>query len=109
MTSKTIGCMRSRLSLEAPVDMTDDTGGVARSYIAQAVVWGAIMPAAASDRFVAERMEQTITHAIRLRFRAGLTGAMRLRLGTRIFLIHGVEDVDESRRFVLCHCEEIRP
>lgn len=109
MTSKTIGCMRSRLTLEAPVDFTDDTGGVARSYIVQAVVWGAIMPAAAGDRFVAERMEQTITHSVRLRFRAGLTGAMRLRLGARMFLIHGIENVDERRRFVLCHCEEVRP
>lgn len=109
MTRPKVSQMRARLTLEAPVDFTDDTGGVARSFATQAVLWGAIMPAAASDRFVAERMEQTITHSVRLRFRAGLTGAMRLRTGTRVFLIHGIENVGERSRFALCHCEEIRP
>ena len=109
MNRNPIGTMRTRLTLEAPVDTTDDTGGVARSYASLAVLWGAVLPASASDRFVAERMEQTITHSVRLRFQAGLTAAMRLRSGARIFFIHGVENIGERSRFLLCHCEEIRP
>ena len=104
-----ISAMRSRLTLEAPVDVADDTGGVSRTYIAQASLWGEIMPASGTDRFVGERMEESITHAIRLRFQPGMTAAMRLRLGARVFFIHGVEDVGERHRFVLCQCEEIKP
>lgn len=104
-----IAPMRSRLTLETPVDVTDDNGGVTRSYAAYATLWGTITPARANDRFVAERMEQSITHMIRLRFRPDITGAMRLRLGVRVFIIHGVEDVAERHRFTLCSCEEIRP
>ena len=104
-----ISGLRSRLTLEAPVDVPDDTGGVSRSYAAAGNVWGQILPAKGIDRFVGERMEESITHAIRLRFQPGLTAAMRLRLGARVFLIHGVEDIDEHRRFVMCQCEEIKP
>ena len=104
-----IGGFRSRLILEAPVDTTDDNGGVTRSYAVLAIVWGMIVPARATDRFAGERMEQSITHSVRLRFRADLTGAMRLRLGTRVFVIHGIEDAGERHRFSLCQCEEVRP
>ena len=109
MSTIAIGGLRSRLTLETPVDITDDNGGVTRSYAALAVLWGKILPAKSSDRFAAERMEQSISHAVRLRWRADITGAMRLRLGARIFLIHGVEDVNERHRYSLCQCEEIRP
>ncbi len=104
-----ISGMRSRLVLEVPVDVTDDTGGVSRSYAALETLWGMIVPARATDRFVGERMELAITHSIRLRYRPGLTGAMRLRLGARVFVIHGIEDVDERHRYSLCQCEEVRP
>ena len=104
-----ISVLRSRLTLEAPVDVPDDTGGTSRSYLATGSFWGQISPAQGTDRFIGERMEESITHAIRLRFQPGLTAAMRLRLGARVFLIHGVEDIDEHHRFVLCQCEEIKP
>ena len=109
MSNHAIADLRSHLTLETPVDGTDDNGGVTRTYVASAVLWGDITPARASDRFLAGRMEQAITHSIRLRFRPDITGAMRLRLGVRLFFIHGIEDIDERHRFTLCHCEEIRP
>ena len=106
--------LRSRLTLEAPVDVADDNGGVSRSYVALDTLWAEISPAPidgrlVDDRFVAERMEQYVTHHIRLRFRAGMTAAMRFRLGARVFVIHAIEDPDEHRRFLLCRCEEIKP
>ena len=109
MSNPEIAGLRSRLTLETPVDTTDDNGGVTRTYAASGMLWGDITPAGASDRFLAERMEQAITHTIRLRFRPDITGAMRLRLGARVFFIHGVEDIDERHRFTVCRCEEIKP
>ena len=106
--------LRSRLTLEAPVDVPDDNGGATRTFAAIDTFWAEISPAAVTsrwvdDRFAAGRMEQSITHHIRLRFRAGMTAAMRFRLGARVFFIHAIEDPDERRRFLLCRCEEIKP
>ena len=109
-----ISGLRRRLALEMPVDVPDDTGGVSRTYALLDTLWAQVSPAPATsrlvdDRFVAGRMEQTVTHHITLRFRAGMTAAMRLRDGARVFVIHAVEDPDEHRRFLVCRCEEIRP
>ena len=106
--------LRSRLTLEAPVDAFDDNGGVSRSYAALDTLWAEISPAPVEgrlvdDRFIAGRMEQYVTHRIRLRFRAGMTAAMRFRLAARVFVIHAIEDPDEHRRFLVCRCEEIKP
>ena len=109
MTARAIAARRSRLTLQVPVDVTDDNGGVSRSFVALADLWGEIVPAGANDRFLAQRMEETISHRIRIRFRPDLTAAMRLVVGSRVFLIHGIEDEDERHRFSRCHCEEVRP
>lgn len=106
--------LRSRLTLEAPVDAADDIGGAARAYVTLDTLWAEVAPAGVAgrfidDRFVAERMEVTVTHHIRLRWRAGMSGAMRFRLGERIFIIHAIVDPDERRRFLVCRCEEIKP
>jgi head-tail adaptor len=34
---------------------------------------------------------------------------MRLRKGARIFWIGATEDPDETRRYLICHCEEKLP
>ncbi|MBV1705858.1 MAG: phage head closure protein [Hyphomicrobiales bacterium] len=103
------GALRTRLTLLQPLDGLDDNGGFTQSYVPLASLWGEIVPTHARDRFRAGRMEVSITHHITLRAFAGLTGEMRLATATRSFLIHGLEDVDALARFVLCHCEEIRP
>lgn len=109
-----IAGLRRRLALEMPVDAPDDTGGVSRTYALLDTLWAKIAPAPATsrlvdERYIADRMEQTVTHHITLRFRAGMTAAMRFRDGVRVFFIHAVEDPDEHRRFLVCRCEEIRP
>ncbi len=103
------GALRTRLTLLQPVDSSDDNGGFTQSFVPLATLWGEIVPTHARDRFRAGRMEVSITHHITLRAFANFTGEMRLATATRSFVIHGYEDVDTPARFVLCHCEEIRP
>ena len=109
MSARPIGGLRRRLTLEAPVDVADDIGGVTRGFAAVATLWGDIHAVTGARLFVAERPEENITHLVRIRYREGLTGAMRLRLGARILNIRAVHDVDERRRYLQCHCREVKP
>lgn len=109
MKAPIIAGMRTRLTLQVPVDTPDDNGGVSRSYANQASLWAQIVPAAASDRFYAQQMQTTITHQVTLRYLASVTGQMRFAKGSRIFIIHAIEVLDERGRFMRCHCEEVRP
>ena len=102
-----IGDLDQRLSLEQPLDTPDDIGGVTRAWTRVDDIWAQVKPAAGAENFVGEREESAITHRVLIRWRPDVTGAMRLRLGARVFAIHAALDWDTRRRFLLLQCEEI--
>ena len=101
------GRMRHRLTLEAPVDTGDDTGGVNRTYVWAGALWASITPVTMAHRFIASRDEQVVTHQIAFRHRTGLNAAMRFRAGERVFHILAIEDADAARNYMRALCEEI--
>jgi SPP1 family predicted phage head-tail adaptor len=104
-----IGELRHRLTLEAPEETPDGTGGVARTWISQGQVWAAIEPAAAKDAVAADKRIGRITHRVVVRHRGGLTLNHRFRLGARVLAIRAVRDPDERGRLLECLVEEERP
>lgn len=104
----TIGALRRRATIEAPVDTPDGAGGLSRVYAPLANVWMELTPRNGEDAFVAQRQEQSITHTARIRWRADVTSQMRFVFGARRLLIRAVHDADERRRFLMCSCEEIK-
>ncbi|MBY6239749.1 phage head closure protein [Methylosinus sp. Sm6] len=107
MSAASIGAMRLRVTLEAPIDTPDDSGSMTRSYAPIADVWAKVTPLAGEARFVAEREEQAIASLALIRWRDDVTSRMRLVLGARKLLIHSVYDPDGRRRWLLCRCEDI--
>lgn len=110
MTAKSlsIGARSRRFVLELPLERPDGFGGVIRSYAQGPQVWGAIEMISGAERVRADRPEQSLTHRITLRYREGVTGAMRLASGRRRFAIRAASDPDGSRRNLVCLVEEIR-
>src|SRR5947209_10555841 len=104
-----VGVMRQRLSLDAAVEATDESGALQTTWSPLGDLWGQIAPASSGDRFLAERQEETITHRILIRWRADVQSGMRFRLRDRSFLIRGAFDPDERQRVLICRCEEIKP
>ena len=102
-----IGDLDRRLVLEAPRDVPDDIGGVVRAWEFVDVVWARVYLLSGARRFEGEREESTTTHAITIRWRQDVTGAMRLRDGTRIYAILAAADGDDRRRTLNCRCIEI--
>ena len=103
------GALTARLVLERPVETPDGQGGVARSFTALATLWARIEPVQARADEAAGAAPVTVTHRIWLRARGDLAGGMRLRKGTRLFVLRAFRDPDETARYTLCDCEEIRP
>jgi SPP1 family predicted phage head-tail adaptor len=110
MKSRTlpIGARARRFVLELPLERPDGFGGVIRSYAPGPQVWGAMEMLSGAERVQADRPEQSLTHKITLRYREGVTGAMRLTAGLRRFTIKAASDPDGSRRNLVCLVEEIR-
>ena len=103
-----IGARGRRFVLEVPLESPDGFGGVIRTYAAGPQVWGAIEHLKGDERVRAGRPEQAVTHRVTLRYRDGVTAAMRLVRGLRRFAIRSAADPDGTRRDLVCLVEEIR-
>ncbi|HEY8382745.1 MAG TPA: phage head closure protein [Microvirga sp.] len=104
-----IGALSRRFVLEVPLESPDGFGGVMRSFAPGPALWGAIRLVAGEERLRADRPEQAVTHRVTLRYREGVTAAMRLALGPRRFAIRTASDPDGSRREIVCLVEELSP
>jgi len=106
--SLSIGARARRFVLELPLEQPDGFGGVIRTYAPGPQLWGAIEMLSGTERVRADRPEQSLTHRITLRYREGVTGAMRLTSGLRRFAIRAASDPDGSKRDLVCLVEEMR-
>jgi len=101
-----IGRLRHRARLQAPTGNADGGGGTAAGWADVATVWAALAPLAARERLQAEQVAARATHRATIRWRAGVTAAMRLVVQGRVFAVRGVADPDGRRRRLEILCEE---
>jgi SPP1 family predicted phage head-tail adaptor len=94
------GRLRRRLVLEAPMETADGAGGGSSAYTAVATLWGAVASRTARDDVEADAAGAAVTHRIVVRAGPEITTRHRLRLGTRLFRIAGVRDLDPAARLV---------
>ena len=104
-----IGARARRFVLELPLDSPDGFGGAVCRCAAGPQLWGAIAMLKGEERRRADRPEQAVTHRVRLRWRDGVTGAMRLSCGPRRFRIKAATDPDGAKRDLVCLVEEVSP
>ena len=102
------GSLRRRLTIEAPMETADESGGYARSWTSLAQVWASVEAISMRREFVALREANYATHKIQTRWRPDINGAMRFRDGARIFMIITAQDADTRRKYLVCHCRETK-
>jgi len=107
--SVSIGELRHRLGLQAPLAEDDGGGGVTRTWALVAEVWGAVRPLSGGESVAADGLHGSVSHEIWIRYRPGVVPEMRFALGARLFDIRSVIDSGERRRFLRCLAEERRP
>jgi SPP1 family predicted phage head-tail adaptor len=98
--------LNKRLTIEAPMRSAGDGGAAIISWQTVAVVWATLRPMAARETVTSDGQSLHTTHEIWLRYRSDLTGAMRFRLGARVFAIQSIRDPDERQRWLICQTNE---
>jgi SPP1 family predicted phage head-tail adaptor len=102
------GWIAHRVAIERPIRSTDGAGGAEIAFETLATVWAAIEPISAREDGGSGRLATAVSHRVTIRWRADVTGAMRLRHRGRTLRIASLRDPDESRRFLVIEAEEER-
>lgn len=103
------GRLKARLVLEAPAELPDGQGGIVEGWTAVASLWGRIEPLRTASIDLAGAEIAPVSHRVTIRYRDDVLHAMRFTHRGRNLVIRGVHDPDETRRYLICNCEETRP
>lgn len=100
------GDLRHRVTLQTLTRTDDEGGGYTEAWANAATVWAAVEPLEGYERLRAMQVSPTLSHRIRMRYRAGVTSAQRIRYAGRAFGISAVIDPGERHRELHLLCEE---
>ena len=104
------GLLRHVIDIQDATETNDGMGGVT-------VVWAAIdngtnlrasiWPLSASERISNDKIELSITHRIRVRYRSGIKADMKVVFGSREFNIKSIINSEMRNIMLEMLCEEI--
>lgn len=106
MSETSIGAMRHRITVEAPIRVPDGSGGVIESWTPVATLWARIVDRAGNEAFSADGITGRLTHDITLRPHPDLVPRNRIRLAARVFHILAISTSGEPVDRITCLCEE---
>lgn len=98
--------LTKRLTLQAVARTPDGQGGYAEAWADVATVWAQLEPLSGYERMQAQKLDAPLSHKAMIRYRPGLTTAMRAVYQGRVLDIKEVIDVDEARRWLKLRCVE---
>lgn len=101
--------MRELVTIQQEVVTRDSFGAEVNPWTDVATVWGSVRPGSSGERFIsaADQVQATITHTVRIRYRAGLNPKQRLCWDGRFLGIQSVVDPDGRKRELVLLCLEI--
>jgi len=97
--------MRERFVLEQPVRAADGGGGASVTWETVTELWAHVRPITGDERLRHDHLSGRVTHQVWIRYRAGVSPAMRLRQGSRIYEIVAILEAERRARLE-CLCEE---
>lgn len=101
------GELRHRVTIQQKSVTRDSFGAETVSWTDVAVVWAAIEPLQGREFFSAQQVNAEVTTRIRIRYRSGITPAMRVLFGSRAFDIQGIINIEERNRELHLMCKEV--
>ena len=102
------GRLRHRLVLERQSETSDGCGGFTTDWELVASIWASIDPVTQSQNSTADALNSNRQHTIAIRWRSDCKPEMRFKDGDREFAIMSTFDPDETKRYLICTCEEAR-
>lgn len=100
------GDLRRRVTLQQRSTAQSTSGEQSETWTNVATVWGSVDPVSGNEHFDGEAVKAPLLYDISIRYRTGVTPAMRISYGGRIFNILSVMDQEELHRLLIMRCVE---
>lgn len=105
------GKMRHRITFQTFTGEQDAYGDPLQAddsnWVDVVSLWASIDPISGREFYAAEQRQSEVSHKIRCRYYPGLTTAMRIKSGKRIFEIAAKIDWEERHESLLIMCKEL--
>lgn len=92
------GRLRHRVTIQTRSTTPEADGGQPATWTDGATVWAGVEPIAGREMLRADAAAAEVSHRVWMRWRAGVTPANRLKLGTRTFEIVAAINAGERDR-----------
>ena len=89
------GQLRHKISFQQLTVANDTWGHSNETWTDMVTTYAAIWPIRGIEKLEALKLDNEVTHKIRVRYNSSLTPKMRIRFGTRYFNISSIINVDE--------------
>lgn len=99
------GKLRHRVVLERQIHSRDEHGGVVVTWSTEAELWAEIVPLSGREFIAAQATQAGVNTRITIRWREGVTPAMRVRHGQDIYNIQAVLPDATLRGHITLMCE----
>jgi SPP1 family predicted phage head-tail adaptor len=105
---QSVGSMRHYITIEQSARVADGMGGGTLSWTTFLNAWSRVEPMSMGQSAHGEGQEARVTHKVVARSSdvTGVTIAMRVNYGGRLFQIHGLKNIGERGRYTELNCEE---
>ena len=100
------GTLRTRVLIQQRALGRDGFGQQVTTWSTLSEAWAAIEPMSGRELELAQAVSAEVTHQVTIRYRPGITQAMRIVYNGRVFDIHSVLDADMRHREMVLMCGE---
>ena len=103
------GKLRHRIALQRKAQTQNPiTGAMVTTWVDVATVWAAVEPLSAREFIAAQAVQSDVSVRVSVRYRPGITAAMRLLHDGKTYNITGVlADKDSGREYLTLPCAEL--
>lgn len=98
------GKLNRRVTIESQGTTQDEFGGVSSGWTTVAEVWAAIAPKSGRELVAAKAAASEVSTTVSIRYRAGITPAMRVNYGGKFYNITAVIDRDDAHKYLDLEC-----
>ena len=102
-----IGDLNKYVTIQYPTRVSDATGGFTTTWADWGNVWAALWPTTAKEIALNGQATMTVTHKIRIRYRAEVKPFYRIKYGNKYFSITSIVNINTENRWLDLLCNEV--